>query len=255
MTPWWCYCSCRFLVGKYGHTKVTDGLWHWIYLVEIWHVQWNLSLVSVQKMDVLEHWFDAQSEKVLKLERKQSTHFGKRSCSYLSGVLLVPTVSMVPMVPIVAVVFVVPVVPFSVFFLWFLWFLWFLRFLWFLWFQWFLWFVWFLWLLCFLWFLYAPYGFDGSLGCCGSEFFAVAMSLLCLVCVLQFLILLMGQKSQTTTVWMYKTSVNNGINYQPQLVRKNRISETSNGNMLNLLRGTVFSLFSWPKSFFQCAWY
>lgn len=87
----------------------------------------------VKKMDVLDHWFDAQSEKVLNLERKQSTHFGKRSCSYLSGVLLVPTVSMVPMVPIVAVVSVVPLVPmvptFSVFFQWFQWFLCFLRFL------------------------------------------------------------------------------------------------------------------------------
>ena len=31
-------------------------------------------------------------------------------------------------------------------------------------------------------------------------------------------ILLMVQKCQTTTVWMYKKFVNNGINYQPQLV-------------------------------------
>ncbi len=31
-------------------------------------------------------------------------------------------------------------------------------------------------------------------------------------------LLLMVQKSQTTTVWMYKTLKNNGINYQPQLV-------------------------------------
>lgn len=101
MTPWWCYCSCLFLVGKYGHTKVTDGLWHWIYLVEIWHVQWNLSLVSVQKMDVLWHCGEAHPSFV-----KWNSE-GRTPCSIWWMNMHVVVVVVVVLVVVVVVVLVV----------------------------------------------------------------------------------------------------------------------------------------------------
>ena len=44
---------------------------------------------------------------------------------------------------------------------------------------------------------------------------------------------LMVQKSQTTTVWMYKTHLNNGISYQPQLV--SRISSINTSKTWDIL--------------------